>query len=160
MSDPVHGQIAAVALQFQFRGEIIAFAPHGNGHINDTWCVAPATGGASARYILQRINRNVFRDPAAVMQNIERVTAHLAAQYAGESRRSRRVLTLIPARDGRDWYADPDGETWRAYRFIENAHTYETATSADQAFQAAARLRPLSAATCRSSCAATTRSDS
>ena len=71
------------------------------------------------------------------MQNIERVTAHLAAQFAGEPDRARRALKLIPARDGRNWYEDAQGETWRAYRFIENAHSHETATSAEQAYQAA-----------------------
>ena len=47
------------------------------------------------------------------------------------------MLTLIPARDGRNWHVDAEGETWRAYRFIEHARTYEAATSAGQAFQAA-----------------------
>ena len=75
------------------------------------------------RYILQHINRNVFRNPAAVMQNIERVTAHLAAQTAGEPDAARRALKLIPAQDGRNWHVDAEGETWRAYRFIENART-------------------------------------
>ena len=56
------------------------FAPHGNGHINDTFLVTCQRAGAPVRYILQRINRNVFHAPAAVMQNIERVTAHLAAR--------------------------------------------------------------------------------
>jgi Phosphotransferase enzyme family len=105
----------AVAAQFQFRGEAVAFVPYGNGHIN----------------------AQVFHSPVAVMQNIERVTAHLAAQVAGEPDRARRALTLVPARDGRNWYEDAQGETWRAYRFIENARSYETATSVAQAFQAA-----------------------
>ena len=68
------------------------------------------------RYILQRINRNVFHSPAAVMQNIERVTAHLAAQFADEPDRARRALTLVAARDGRNWHVDAQGETWRAYQ--------------------------------------------
>ncbi len=126
-----------VAEQFQFRGEILGLAPHGNGHINDTYLVTCGGIGLPTRYILQHINRNVFRDPAAVMQNIERVTAHLAAQTAGEPDGARRALQLIPARDGRNWHVDARGETWRAYSFIEHARTYDTATSAAQAFQAA-----------------------
>ena len=129
--------IAAVARHFQFRGEISSIAPHGNGHINDTCCVSSHAGGAPMRYILQRINRNVFHDPAAVMQNIERVSTHIAAQEAGNPDAARRVLSLIPAHDGRASYVDPEGDTWRAYSFIENAHTCESATSTDQAFQAA-----------------------
>src|SRR5271163_2127299 len=127
----------AAASQFDFRGEVSAIAPHGNGHINDTFVVTCLAQGAPVRYILQHINRHVFRDPAAVMENVERVTAHLAAQAAGQPDGARHALQLVPARDGRNWHVDAQGETWRAYRFIENARTYETATSTGQAFQAA-----------------------
>jgi aminoglycoside phosphotransferase (APT) family kinase protein len=127
----------AAARQFEFHCEVSAIAPYGNGHINDTYVVSCQGAGASARYILQHINRHVFRDPAAVMQNIERVTAHLAAQTAGQPDGARRALQLVPAQDGSNWHVDAEGETWRAYRFIENACSYETAASAEQAFQAA-----------------------
>lgn len=129
--------VRAAASQFEFRGEVSAIAPHGNGHINDTYLVTCQTQGAPVRYILQHINRHVFRDPVAVMQNVERVTAHIAAQAADESDGARRALRLVPTREGRDWHVDAQGETWRAYSFIENARTYETATSTEQAFQAA-----------------------
>ena len=127
----------AAASQFEFQGEVSAIEPHGNGHINDTYLVTCKGSGALARYILQHINRHVFRDPVAVMQNIERVTAHLARQDTGQPDGARRALELVPARDWRNWHVDAQGETWRAYRFIENARTYDTATSVGQAFQAA-----------------------
>ena len=129
--------LRAIAAEFQFEGEVAAFAPFGNGHINDTHLVTCERAGMPVRYVLQRVNRNVFRSPAAVMQNIERVTAHLAAQLAGTPDRERRALSLIPTRDGHNWFEDTQGETWRAWRFIENARSYETATSSEQAFQAA-----------------------
>ncbi len=125
------------ASQFEFHGKVLGLATHGGGHINDTFLVTCEIAGAPARYILQHINRHVFHDPIAVMQNIERVTAHLAIEEAGQPDRARRALQLIPAKNGRNWFVDAEGETWRAYRLIENARTYETATSADQAFQAA-----------------------
>lgn len=126
-----------VAQNFQFQGEVSSTAPHGNGHINDTFLITCGANGASARYILQHINRHVFHNPAAVMENIERVTAYLAAESGGEPDDARHALQLVPARDGRNWHVDAAGETWRAYRFIENARTYETATSVEQALQAA-----------------------
>ena len=129
--------LLAVAAQFQFRGQAVDFVPYGNGHINDTYLVTCNGAGARVRYILQHINAQVFHSPAAVMQNIERVTAHLRAQFAGEPDGERRSLTLVPARDGRNWCEDAQGETWRAYHFIENAHSHDTATSAEQAYQAA-----------------------
>jgi Ser/Thr protein kinase RdoA (MazF antagonist) len=127
----------AAANQFDFSGEVLSLTPHGSGHINDTYLVTCQGPGAPVRYILQHINRHVFHDPVAVMENVERVTAHLAMQSAGQPDGAHRALHLVPARDGRDWHVDTQGETWRAYRFIENARTYETTTSTAQAFQAA-----------------------
>ena len=129
--------VRAIARQFQFRGQAVAFAPHGNGHINDTYLVACQDGAASTRYILQHINRHVFRNPGAVMQNIERVTSHLAAQLAGTRDVARRILTLVPAHNGRAWFVDGEGETWRAYHFIAGARSYETAETTQLAFEAA-----------------------
>ncbi len=71
------------------------------------------------------------------MENIECVTAHLAAQLHAESDRARRVLTLIPAKDGLAFHVDAGGEFWRAYQFVGGAHSCETAESPRQAFQAA-----------------------
>ncbi len=127
----------AAATQFEFRGEVSGLKPHGTGHINDTFLVTCDACGTVVRYVLQHINRHVFHDPIAVMRNIERVTAHLAAQAVGDPDADRRTLHLVPARDGLHWHVDARGETWRAYRFVENARTYETATSSGQAFQAA-----------------------
>ncbi len=89
------------------------------------------------RFILQRINRNVFANPVALMENIERVTAHLATQVADKPDRERRVLTLIPPRNGRAWHVDEDGEYWRAWKFIEKARAYDAVESVEQAYQAA-----------------------
>lgn len=129
--------VPAIARHFQFQGELINFAPHGNGHINDTYLVTCRPGGAPVHYILQHINRHVFHNPAAVIENIERVTAHLAAQAAGTPESDRRVLSLIPTRDGCAWYVDPEDETWRAYRYIGGARTYDTPESTQLAFHAA-----------------------
>ena len=129
--------IGAVARQFQIRGRATSFLPYGNGHINDTYCAVFDDGGKQERYIVQQVNHNVFKDAEALMENIGRVTSHLAAQVAGEPDAERRVLTLIPARDGRNWHVDEEGNYWRAYRFIEGARTYEAVESAGQAYQAA-----------------------
>jgi thiamine kinase-like enzyme len=71
------------------------------------------------------------------MENVQRVTSHLAAKVSGEPDRSWLALALIPTRDERAWHLDASGNYWRTYSFIENAHTYDAAQSTDQAFQAA-----------------------
>lgn len=138
MSTNMKHDVRAVARNFQIYGEFRAAGPYGSGHINDTYCVEFEQAGAPVRYILQRINHNVFKNPVALMENVQRVTAHLASKLGDAPDASRSVLTLVPARDGRAWYVDAEGNHWRTYFFIEKARTYDAIESSDQAFQAAA----------------------
>src|ERR1017187_6876187 len=103
-------QVARVAAcQFEIGGEFLEAIPYGSGHINDTYRVKFHDNGAPHCSILQRINHHIFKKPVALMENIERVTAHLATQVANKPDSSRRALRLIPARDGRAWYVDREG---------------------------------------------------
>jgi Ser/Thr protein kinase RdoA (MazF antagonist) len=126
----------AAARLFELHGTLTGIAPYGSGHINDTYCAVIDQSSAQVRFILQRINGNSFKNPAALMENIQRVTSHLASQVASEADRERRVLTLIPARDGGAWAVDADENYWRAYRFIEGCRAYDAVESTEQAFQA------------------------
>ena len=130
-------KIGAVVRQFQIDGEFLGAASYGSGHINDTYCAVFQQTTGPMRYILQRINQKIFKNPTALMENIQRVTSHLAAQVVGEPDAGRLVLALILAWDGRAWYTDAEGSYWRAYRFIEKARTYDAVESTEQAFQAA-----------------------
>ena len=129
--------LGAIAHRFQIGGEFVGANPCGSGHINDTWCAVFRHKGEIGPFILQRVNTSIFKDPAALMEKIQRVTAHIAAQVAGEPDCDRRVLTLIPACDGRAWLVDRNGQWWRAFRFIENARSKDAVESPEQAFQAA-----------------------
>ena len=130
-------EASAVVRQFDQPGECLSVTPYGNGHINDTYRVACHVDGHVRRYVLQRINHNVFKDPAALMENIVRVTAHLTSQVAGLDDAERRVLALVSTRDGENWFCDGSGSYWRAYSFIDRASTYDAVESTTQAFQAA-----------------------
>jgi len=129
MQEKIHHDVRAISRQFQFAGEMVAAEPYGSGHINDTYRVT-CIGG---QYILQRINHAVFKNPVAVMENIQRVTDHLHTKNNGIDR----ALTLVPARNGQFYYRDETGNHWRAYLFIERAHTYDSVELPRQAFQAA-----------------------
>jgi Phosphotransferase enzyme family len=129
--------LRSVARQFQVYGEFITADPYGTGHINDTYCAVFNQGGTPVRYIVQRINHNVFKTPVALMENVQRVTTHLSQKGADQADVSRCGLTLIPTRDGRAWHRDAEGNYWRTYIFIENARTYDAVESPQQAFQAA-----------------------
>ena len=126
-----------VAQQFQMDGAFSSAAPYGSGHINDTFCVIYTRNGTQIRYLLQRINHDIFKDPAALMENIRRVTEHLRQKYAGLPDAGRRVLTLIPTHDGEAFHRDAAGNCWRVLNFIEGVRAFDAVESPAQAWQAA-----------------------
>jgi len=127
-----------VARHFCFAGRCIEAAPYGTGHINRTyvtWCATPE--GGSRRYLLQSINHNIFRDPAALMENVKRVTRHLREKIvAAGGDPTRETLNLVPASNGASFHRDAAGNYWRAYLFIEGAQAYEMATSLQHVYSA------------------------
>ena len=126
-------KVGAIARQFQVRGDFQCAAPFGSGHINDTFRVTMDDGRP---FILQRINTGIFRNPVALMENIQRVTTHLAARTADQPDRERRVLGLIPAHGGQGWHVDADGGYWRAYIYVDRARSYDSVERPGQALQA------------------------
>jgi hypothetical protein len=131
--------VKAVAGQFQILGEFLEAAPYGKGHINDTYLAVFNQGGTLVRYILQRINHNVFKTPPALMENVVRVTRHIHAKLVeqGTIDISRRVLTVIPTQQGGSFFQDDEGNYWRAYIFIEKSQTYDVVETPRQAYEAA-----------------------
>lgn len=130
--------VAAVARAFDVSGKFESAARYGSGHIHDTYSVRFNEDGRSgAHIILQHINTKIFKNPVAVMENIRRVTTHVRARLDGVPDADRRVLQLMPTREGRAWYVDDEERYWRAYRFIEGAKTFDEVKSEAQAFEAA-----------------------
>ncbi len=131
--------LAYISSLFDMRADFVHAFPYGSGHINDTYCAWFDQAGLRVRYILQRINHNVFKTPVALSENVERVTRHALAQLEAEGNPEarRRTLTLIPALDGKSYATDRDGNTWRTYLFIERARTYDALETNMQAEQAA-----------------------
>ncbi len=131
--------LGSIARQFQIAGRFLSAAPYGSGHINDTFAAVFEHEGSLVRYILQRINHNVFKNPMALMQNVERVTAHVRSKLHARNADDidRRTLTLVPDQSGRNWHIDAKGNHWRCYYFIEKAATYDQCENPTQAYQAA-----------------------
>lgn len=105
------------ARQFEISGDVISANTYGSGHINDTVLVVAREGDTENKYILQKVNGNVFKRPEQVIANIEKVTAFLKVRAGSE----REVLSLIPAKDGNTFYKDENKNFWRMYKFIDNS---------------------------------------
>jgi len=131
--------IRVISGLFEMRGDFMEAQAFGSGHINDTYCACYQQAGARIRYIHQRLNHHVFKDPLAVMDNVARVTRHALARLVeeGHPEAHRRTLTCIPSRDGKPYAFDAAGNLWRTYLFIEGASGHDEIKSNEQAYQAA-----------------------
>lgn len=135
MGVKVADTIEQVLRQFIIAGRVVDTQPF-SGHINDSYIAACLdTDGTHRRYLLQRVNDRVFPQPIEVMKNIERITRHIAAKAAaaGMTDTRRRVLSLVPALNGRCFYQDSGGGIWRVYPFIEGSKSYSAVSTPEQA---------------------------
>ena len=105
-------------------GEIKSLTPYGNGHINDTFLLVTS----SKRYILQRINDSVFKDPRRVMENIVKVTEHIKSKT--ENDKSRATLTVVRTNSNDVAFKDSIGSYWRVYDFLEGTVARDKVESA------------------------------
>ena len=128
-------QLQEISRKFQIYGEILHAETLKIGHINETYTATYDQGGTRVRYIHQKINKNVFKNPAAVMKNVMRVTTHLRQKLEAQNIRdlTRRSLVVIPTRDGKSFYQNGDSEVWRTFVFVEGVETYEAVQSPEQA---------------------------
>ncbi len=131
-----------IVSHFRIYGHFVKAVQFGNGHINDTFQVTFDQGGTWVRYIVQRVNTRVFRNPKALMQNYQRVTRHLGAKIDQERITNpatrRRSIELVEAVDGRPFWCDSQDNFFRCYVFVEHARSYDILETPEQAYQAAA----------------------
>lgn len=126
-----------IANRFDLSAPAVTVVPYGSGHINETYAVA-VEGSSTPRYVLQRLNHRIFKDHAAVMDNILLVTQEL--HKVVESRGGNPLeesLTMLRTRDSGNHYftlpaatseIHPDETYWRCYFYIDGK-TYEVAPS-------------------------------
>lgn len=113
----------------------VEFEPqaYGNGHINDTYIVQ-----STPRYILQRINTEVFKKPIELMDNVKAITEFLRGKIKENGGNpDRETLTLVNTIDDKTFYKTEDGLYFRMYKFIDNAKSYEVVENPDQFYNAA-----------------------
>jgi hypothetical protein len=130
--------LARVISQFQLEGSLLDVAPCGNGHINDTFASRFQTSSGIVRYVHQRINHHIFREPEKLMENVERVTRYARARIiAAGGNPARETLNLVHSTDGKTFYRSPAGDYWRTYLFIEGARTYDQIVDLRHVYSAA-----------------------
>lgn len=125
---------------FGFGNKCSYVRPFGAGHINETYSVymPNENGEDELMYVLQRINKNVFKNPDAVMENIFGVTEYLRGVIRKEGGDpDRETLSYIKTKMGQNYFEDTDGFPWRCYNYISNSVCYQAAENEEQFYQSA-----------------------
>lgn len=118
-------EIRDICSKFNIQGEFFKVKMVNSGIINNTYNVYFKHNGKIEQYIIQRINQNVFKKPALVMQNIISISKHLIDKLIKlEKSIDRNVLQYMLADNNCAYYTDDEGEFWRCYLFINNSVTY------------------------------------
>ncbi len=129
--------VIAASEHFQFNGKFVNYFMSENGHINNTYFfLYRQEDGSIKRYILQRVNTNVFKKPEEVMENIKNVTKFIKAKIklaGGDPERE--VLGLVKTNEGNYFYIDEKNYFWRAYKVVENTETVSQAESPEKFFK-------------------------
>ena len=132
---PSPDELRGILARFSLPGTLLTAERFGSGHINDTFVATYDQAGTRVRYILQRVNRHVFKNVPELMGNIIRVTTHIESKNSPSD--SRRAPSLHKALDGLPYHQTPDGDFWRVCRFVEGARTYDVVEHPRQAYEAA-----------------------
>ena len=114
---------------FDIKNEVADPQPLKIGFINDSFIVRAKNPGEKS-YFLQRINHHIFQNVEGLQRNIQIVTDHIRKKLAaaGETDIDRKVLELVPTKDGKLYHKTAEGDFWRVYVLIENANSQEKVT--------------------------------
>ena len=116
--------IQKAAYAFLMDGEPISCARFGSGHINNTYMVTTSTGHS---YVLQHINKNVFKNPPQLMENANGVTSFIRNKGGF-------ALNFLTTAEGSPCYCDDQGEYWRSYEYVGGL-CLDAAETADDFYQ-------------------------
>jgi Ser/Thr protein kinase RdoA (MazF antagonist) len=118
------------ALSFFLPGIAInQLEPLGEGNVNDTWLTVSGTGD---KYVLQRLNPDVFASPSLVQDNLSTVTSFLRLQLE-KINTDFTVFQVQRSPEGFAGYVAPDGTWWRLLTYIDNSRVLNTVSTPAQA---------------------------
>lgn len=122
--------IKNIIVNFEFNGNMTDCKIFGSGHINTTYIASYENNGKISRYIIQKINTNVFKNVDELMENVFAVTSFLREKIkANKGNPDRETLHYIKTKNGDKYYRDENGDCYRAYRFVENSKSCDSVDS-------------------------------
>ena len=127
-----------IVKSFIVNGELVSSRSYGGGHINGTELVKTREGDTEHLYVLQKINKTVFKRPDLLMDNYVAVTEFIRKKIASEGGDPmRECVNIIRTRDGKSYYIDDGGEYWRMLSYVEDSISYDMAETPEQFYESA-----------------------
>jgi Ser/Thr protein kinase RdoA (MazF antagonist) len=119
--------IEAILPHFALDASELSVEAFGTGLINNTWVVR----SGRKKYILQRINQNVFKDPEAIDGNITAIDHYLKKHFP-----SYVFTSPVPSKENAT-LIEEQGNYFRLFKFIEGSHAYTALQNPQLAYEAA-----------------------
>jgi len=134
-------KLVAVIKGFDLAGHPTEIIRYGNGHINDTYRVTMhLEDNQKKRYILQRINHTIFKEPIKLMDNISKVTKHIKGKISSMGGNiEKESINVIETVDGKN-YLLHEGNYYRCYDFIEGVTSYEIVSGPEDFYKSGQAL--------------------
>lgn len=127
--------IEEIIKKFNVDGKVKQIDTNTSGNINSTYIVTIESEDKTLKkYLIQKINTNVFTEPNKLMRNIENITSYLKKELMKEGDTTHKVLEVIKTKDNRNLcYIDDQGERkyYRMYEYIGNTIAYDCSVDAN-----------------------------
>ena len=113
MDDRLGKELQEICEKFKIDGQFLGYEEVKLGHINSTYYahyIRP--NGDDRKYVLQKINMYVFKNPRIIMENIDRICTHIREKDPKEA------LHFHHTPEGKNYLVDKSA-FWRCYTYVE-----------------------------------------
>lgn len=94
--------------------------------------------GKTRRYILQRMNQEVFKNPKELTENVTGVTTFLQNKIRENGGNpEREAPNVILLKEGGSYGQEEDNTFWRVYRFVEGADSLDVVERPEEFYESA-----------------------
>ncbi len=126
-----------VVNKFLIQGEVTSIVRISKGYINSTYKVETLSKNNHVhKYLLQRVNTNVFKNVDALMSNFYLTTEHLSGHLQMPGKNKRGVVQMVrPTKYGRLYFEDDTG-FWRLLTFFDDVYSLDIPNTPDEFYYA------------------------
>src|SRR5688572_18737119 len=122
--------IPEIISQFNLAPSKYKWGAVGSGYIHHTYKLE-----GNNDFILQRVNKNVFKKPEVIASNI-----HEAAHYLKKNFPDYLFTSALTTKEGKEMVYDSEGFPWRIFPYFENTFTIDKVSTEQEAYSAAAEF--------------------